>query len=76
MKAAWVRHERSLSLLCLWLTFSHTCTQALYSQSPLSDPCPFWSPGLEEEYLHAQPKSDDTGSPGCPMDYVCLPQAC
>ena len=29
--------------------------------------CPPWSLGLEEEYPHAHPKSDDTVSPGRPM---------
>ena len=58
----------ALSLpLCLQLTLSHTCTQALCPQSPLGAPCPFWSPGPEEEYPHTQPKSDDTGSPRHPM---------
>ena len=58
----------ALSLpLCLQLTLSHTYTQALCSQSPLGAPCPFWSLGLEEEYLHTQPKSDDTASPRHPM---------
>ena len=58
----------ALSLpLCLRLTLSHTCTQALCSQSPMGAPCPSWSPGLEEEYPHAHPKSDDTGAPRHPM---------
>ena len=52
--------------LCLWVTLSYTCTQALCSQSSLGAPCPSWSPGLEEEYPHTQPKSDDMGSPGHP----------
>ena len=57
----------ALSLpLCLWVTLSYTCTQALCSQSSLGAPCPSWSPGLEEEYPHTQPKSDDMGSPGHP----------
>ena len=50
----------------------HTCTQALCSQSALGVPCPSWSPALEEEYSRVQPKSDDTGSPGCPMGSVGL----
>ena len=69
-----MKHEGSLgevcalSLhLCLQLTLSYTCTQALCSQSSLGAPCPSWSPGLEEEYPHTQPKSDDTGSPGHPI---------
>ena len=45
----------------------HTCTQALCSQLPSGAPCPSLSPGLEEEHPLAQPKSDDMGSPGCPM---------
>ena len=53
--------------LCLWLTPPHTCTQALCSHSPSGAPYPSWSPGLEEEHPRAQPKSDDTGSPGRPM---------
>ena len=36
--------------LCLQLTLSHTCTQALCSQSSLGALCPSWSPGLEEEH--------------------------
>ena len=67
MKAAWVRRVLSLSPFCLQLTLSHTCTQALCPQSPLGALCPSLSLGLEEEYPHAQPKSDDTGSPRCPM---------
>ena len=45
----------------------HTCTQALCSELPSGAPCPSLSPGLEEEHPRAQPKSDDMGSPGCPM---------
>ena len=70
MKAVWLRHVLSLSPLCLWLTLSHTCTQALCSQSPLGAPCPSWSPGLEEEHAQAQIKSDDTGIPRHPTGPV------
>ena len=70
MKAGWVRCVLSLSPLCLWLTLSHTCTQALFSQSPLGAPCLSWSPGLEEEHPPAQPKSDNTGIPGHPTGPV------
>ena len=70
MKAGWVSCVLSLSPLCLWLTLSHTCTQALFSQSPLGAPCLSWSPGLEEEHPPAQPKSDNTGIPGHPTGPV------
>ena len=70
MKAAWVRRVLSLSPFCLQLTLSHTCTQALCSQSPLGAPCPSWSPGLEEEHAQAQIKSDDTGIPRHPTGPV------
>ena len=60
----------SLSPLGLRLTLSHTCTQALCSQSRLGAPCPSWSPGLEEEHPRAQLKSDDTGIPGHPTGPV------
>ena len=70
MKAAWLRRVLSLSPLCLWLTLSHTCTQALCSQSPLGALCPSWSPGLEEEHGQAQIKSDDTGIPRHPTGPV------
>ena len=73
MKAAWVRCVLSLSPLCLQLTLSHTCTQALCSQSRLGALCPSWSPPvLEEEHPRAQLKSDDTGIPGNPTGPVAI----
>ena len=73
MKAAWMRCVLSLSPLCLQLTLSHTCTQALCSQSRLGALCPSWSPpGLEEEHPRAQLKSDDTGIPGNPTGPVAI----
>ena len=68
MKAAWVRRVLSLSApLFMADPTPHTCTQALCSQLPSGAPCPSLSPGLEEGHSRAQPKSEDMGSPWCPM---------
>ena len=66
-----VKHEGSLVEACV------VSLSPLFMADPLSylhtSPllsitlgCPFWSPGLEEEHLSAQPNSDDMGSPGHP----------
>ena len=53
----------SLSPLFTANLLSHLHTSPLLS---ITLGCPFWSPGLEEEHLSAQPNSDDMGSPGHP----------
>ena len=58
----------ALSLpLCLWLTPLLTPAHKPSALNHPWVPCPSWSQGLEEEYPHTQPKSDDTGSPGHPI---------
>ena len=67
MKAAWERHVLSLpGPLFMADAPSHLHTSPLLSVT-LRCPGPSWSPGLEEKHPRAQPKSDDTGSPGRPM---------
>ena len=54
---------------------SHVHTSPLLSVN-LGGPVSILVPRARGRAFHAQLKSDNTGSPGGPMSYVCLPQAC